>query len=123
MKNFIIFGSPLIQKGEINEVINTLKSGWIGKGPKVENFENNFLNYKKIKYACAVNSCTAALHLSLLNLNLSKKDEVLVPSLTFCSTINSIIHAGAKPVLIDVEMDSMNIDPNEILSPLSLFQF
>jgi dTDP-4-amino-4,6-dideoxygalactose transaminase len=113
-QNFLVFGSPLIEEDEINEVVSTLRSGWIGTGPKVARFEEDFKTYKNAHYAVAVNSCTAALHLSLLAAGLEENDEVITTALTFCSTINAIIHAKAKPVLVDVEADSMNIDPDKI---------
>lgn len=107
---YVIFGSPKIGSMEIKEVLSTLKSGWIGTGPKAKKFESDFAKFKKTNYAIALNSCTAALHLGLLSLNLKPGDEVITTPLTFCSTINSIIHTGAKPVLVDVEEDSMNIN-------------
>ena len=113
-KKFIIFGSPLIKSGEIREVIDSMKTGWLGTGAKVNRFERLFLGYKKTKYAIAVNSCTAALHLSLLALKLQPQDEVITSSMTFCSTINAIIHAGVKPVLADIDPATMNIDPNDL---------
>ena len=113
-KNFVVFGKPLITKNEISEVTECLKTGWLGTGPKVEKFETNFSKYKNTKYAVAVNSCTAALHLSLLALDLKPNDEVITSALTFCSTVNSIIHCGAKPVLADVCYETQNIDPKKI---------
>lgn len=107
---YITFGKPQITANQYKEIISTLDSGWLGTGPKVKKFEEMFSKYKKIKNSIAVNSCTAALHLSLLNLNLKPKSEVLVPSLTFCSTVNAIIHSGLTPVLVDVEEKTMNID-------------
>jgi dTDP-4-amino-4,6-dideoxygalactose transaminase len=113
-KNYLIFGSPLISSNEIKEVNKCLKSSWIGTGPRVSDFEKNFSKYKKIKYSAAVNSCTAALHLSLLSLNLRPEDEVITSALTFCATVNAIIHAGARPVLADVDYLTQNIDPVSI---------
>lgn len=113
-KNFITFGQPLILKQEIKEVLNCLKSSWIGTGPRVTKFEKQFAKLKNNNNVAAVNSCTAALHLSLLALNLNKKDEVITSALTFCSTVNAIIHSGAKPVIADVEYNSQNIDPKKI---------
>ena len=106
---FIIFGSPDIKQPEIDEVIGSLESGWLGTGPKVKKFEDDFKNYKKVNNAVAVNSCTAALHLSLIALNLKEGDEVITTPMTFCSTVNAIIHVGATPVLADVDPVSMNI--------------
>jgi len=114
IRNKIVFSKPHLGKSEINEVVKSLKSGWIGTGPKVKKFEENFKKYKNSKYAIAVNSCTAALHLSLLAVGIKKDDEVIVPTLTFAATVNTVIHAGAKPIFIDCEKDSMNINPDLI---------
>ena len=83
MKKYITFGSPSIGKEEIKAVTKCLKSGWIGTGPLVKKFEKKFSDYSKSKFAIAVGSCTAALHLSLNSINLSKNDEVIVPAMTF----------------------------------------
>ena len=115
MRNdYLIFGSPQIEREEIDEVISTLESGWIGTGPRVKKFEDNFKVYKNARNAVAVSSCTAALHLSLLASQLKPGDEVIVPAMTFCATVNAIIHSGATPVLADVDPVSMNIDPKRI---------
>ena len=113
-KEFLVFGAPLIGEEEIAEVVATLKSGWIGTGPRVAAFEKAFGDYKGTTYAVAVNSCTAALHLSLLASGIGPGDEVITTPLTFCATVNAIIHAGAAPVLADVDPLTQNIDPNEI---------
>jgi len=112
--DYLVFGKPDIKEDEINEVIDTLRSGWIGTGPKVIKFENMFKEYIGSKYAIAVNSCTAALHLSMLVSNIKQGDEVITTPLTFASTANSIIHLGAKPVFVDVDRKTMNIDPSLI---------
>jgi len=119
MDDFLIFGSPYILDSEINEVVDSLKSGWLGTGPKVKKFEDNFKNYKNIKHAVAVNSCTAALHLSLVALDLKHGDEVITTPMTFCATINAIIHAGGTPVLADIDPISMNIDPKRIVEKVT----
>jgi len=111
--NFLIFGSPLIEDAEIQEVVHSLKTGWLGTGPKVARFEEDFAAYKKSPYAVAVNSCTAALHLSLIAAGIGQEDEVITTPLTFCATINAIIHAGATPVLVDVGTD-FNLNPELI---------
>ena len=112
--DFITFGAPLIGDDEINEVIDSMKSGWLGTGPKVAQFESDFRNYKNINHSIAVNSCTAALHLSLIVSGVGPGDEVITTPMTFCATINAIIHTGATPVLADVDPNSLNIDPTEI---------
>ncbi|MHB2025445.1 MAG: DegT/DnrJ/EryC1/StrS family aminotransferase [Elusimicrobiota bacterium] len=113
-KAFLVFGAPLIEDDEIQEILSTLKSGWIGTGPKVARFENDFSAYKGSPHAAALNSCTAALHLSLLAAGVGPGDEVITTPMTFCATINAIIHAGATPVLADVDLKTMNIDPKEV---------
>jgi len=113
-KDFLVFGSPLIEQPEIEEVVASMKSGWLGTGPKVHKFEEMFTEYKGSKYAMAVNSCTAALHLSLLAIGLKPGDEVIVPTMTFTSTASVVIHAGGIPVFADCNKNTMNIDPEDI---------
>ena len=91
-----------------------MKSGWLGTGPKVAQFEEDFKRYVNAPYAVAVNSCTAALHLAILAAGIKPGDEVITTPLTFCATVNAIIHAGATPVLVDVDPHTMNIDPARI---------
>ena len=113
-KDFLIFGNPLIEQPEIDEVSACLRSGWLGTGPKVHEFEEKFKTYKNTKYAIALNSCTAALHLSILAVGIDSGDEVIVPAMTFAATSNAVIHAGATPVFADCKKDTMNIDPDDI---------
>lgn len=112
--DFLVFGSPLIEEDEIKEVEATLRSSWLGTGPKVTAFENMFGEYTGAKYALAVNSCTAALHLSMLVAGIEPGNEIITTPLTFCASANVIIHANAKPVFVDVEKETMNIDPQKI---------
>jgi dTDP-4-amino-4,6-dideoxygalactose transaminase len=112
--NFLVFGSPLIEEAEIEEVVTCLRSARIGTGPRVAQFETDMAAYKGVTQAVALNSCTAALHLSMLVADMKPGDEVITPPLTFCATANAIIHAGATPVLADVDINTMNIDPVEI---------
>jgi len=115
MKNsFIPFGKPYIGNEEIKFITKVIKSKWIGSGPITEKFEKKFKNYKKSKYALSVNSCTAALHLSLIYCGIGYNDEVITTPMTFASTINSIILSGAKPVLADIDPNNFNIDPTQI---------
>lgn len=111
---FLIFGSPLIGKEEINEVVKSLKTGWIGTGPKVAKFENLIKDYTGAKYALAVNSATAGLHLSLVVSGIGRGDEVITTPMTFCASANVIEHVGGKPVFVDVDVKTMNIDPEKI---------
>ena len=111
---FITFGAPQIEREEIDEVVRCLESGWIGTGPRVAQFEAEFAAYKQIQYAAAVGSCTAGMHLSVLAAGIGPGDEVITTPLTFCATVNAIIHAGATPVLADVDAATMNIDPAQV---------
>jgi dTDP-4-amino-4,6-dideoxygalactose transaminase len=111
---FLVFGAPSIDDAEIEEVVKTLKSAWLGTGPRVAQFENDMKEYKDAPHAIAVNSCTAALHLSMLAAGIGPGDEVITTPLTFCATVNAIIHTGATPVLADVDPLTMNIDPREV---------
>ena len=92
---FLVFGAPQIEDSEIQEVVASLKSGWLGTGPKVARFEEDFAAYKGIDAtrAAAVSSCTAALHLSMLAAGLGPGDEVITTPLTFCASVNAVIHA------------------------------
>lgn len=113
-KDLLVFAQPLIEEDEIQEVVDTLRSGWLGSGPKVATFEENFKVYKNSKFSVALNSCTAALHLSLIAAGIKNGDEVITTPLTFCATVNAIIHAGGTPVLVDIDPLTLNIDPAEI---------
>lgn len=108
--DYIIFGGPSIEDAEIKEVEMTLRSGWIGTGPKVSKFEEAIRRYVGSRFAIALNSCTAALHLSMIVSGIKPGDEVITTPMTFCATANAIVHAGAKPVFVDIDRDTFNID-------------
>ncbi len=111
---FIPFSPPLIGEEEIAEVVDTLRSDWITTGPKVQRFERDFMEFIEAPAALAVSSCTAALHLSLLALGIGPGDAVLTTAMTFCSGVHVIEQVGARPVLLDVEADTLNLDPQAI---------
>ena len=117
--SFLTFGSPDIHQKEIDEVVSCLKSGWIGTGPRVNQFEKDFSNYIGSEHSLALNSCTAALHLSMLVSGISQGDEIITTPMTFAATSNAILHTGAKPIFVDVEKETMNIDPNQIEEAIS----
>ena len=114
--SFIVFGAPDIQRAEIDEVVDSLESGWLGTGPKVHRFEADFATYKGVDagLAAALNSCTAALHVSILAAGIEPGDEVITTAMTFCATANAIIHAGATPVPVDIDPVTLNLDPDKI---------
>ena len=116
----IIFGAPDIRDDEIEEVVATLRSGWLGTGPKVERFEREFAEYQGVdpQLVVALNSCTAALHLALLAADVGG-GEVITTPMTFCATVNAIIHAGATPVLVDIDPNSLNLDVAQVAEKIN----
>ena len=115
----LIFGAPMLGEEEVASVAACIRSNWIGLGARVERFEQEFARYKGAPYALAVNSGTAAIHLSFAALGIGPGDEVIAPAMTFCSTIHPIVHTGAKPVLVDCRRDTFNIDPEQIPSRIT----
>jgi dTDP-4-amino-4,6-dideoxygalactose transaminase len=111
--SFLPYCLPFIGEEEIAEVADSLRSGWVTTGPKVQGFEREFAAYAGAKHAVAVNSCTAALHVSLAALGVGPGDEVIVPTLTFCATANVVVHLGATPVIVDVDRN-FHIDPDAV---------
>jgi dTDP-4-amino-4,6-dideoxygalactose transaminase len=109
----------MIGEAEIAEVVGCLRSGWIGTGPKVAQFESMFRDYAGARHAVAVNSCTAALHLSMLVSGIGSGDEVITTPMTFCATANAILHTGARPVFVDVDLQTMNLDPAQIKAAIT----
>ena len=117
-KAFIPFCLPSIGEEEVQEVAKALRSGWLTTGSYTARFEQEFREYVQAKYALGVNSCTAALHLALAALGIGPGDEVITTPITFCATVNTILHVGATPVLADVGQDG-NIDPAAIASRIT----
>ncbi|HWF73369.1 MAG TPA: DegT/DnrJ/EryC1/StrS family aminotransferase [Solirubrobacteraceae bacterium] len=107
---FLVFGSPVIGEEEIAEVVASLRSGWVGTGPKVQRFEGMLAEYVGVAEVRCLSSCTAALILALRVLGVGPGDEVLVPTMTFVASANAVEHVGAKPVLIDAEPGTGLID-------------
>ena len=113
-EEFLPYALPLIEEDDIAGVVEALRSGWIAKGPKTMEFEKQFAEYVGAKYAVALNSCTAALHLCLVAAGIGEGDEVLTTPMTFAASANVVIHTGAKPVFVDIDPVTMNIDPKKI---------
>ena len=114
LEKFVPFSPPSIGSEEIAEVVDTLESGWITTGPKTERFENNLARYVGAGRAVAVNSCTAALHLALSVLEIGPGDAVITSPFTFASTAHVVMYLRARPVLVDIEPGTFNIDPARI---------
>ena len=111
---FIVFGAPFIEEAEIAEVVDSLRSGWLGTGPKVGRFEDLFRRYTGAEHAIAVSSCTAALHLCLIAAGIGPGAEVITTAMTFVATPNAIVHAGATPVLTDCDRWTGLMDPERV---------
>jgi perosamine synthetase len=105
---------PSFGVAEERAVVDVLRSGWVSQGPKVAEFERRFAEYVGADEAIAVSSCTTALHLALLGAGVEPGDEVLCPSLSFVATANAIVYAGAKPVFVDIDPVTFNIDPSGV---------
>ncbi len=118
-KEFLPFCLPTIGPKEKEEILSVLDSGWLTAGSVTKRFERALAGYVGVDHAVALSSCTAALHLSLLALGVGPKDEVIVPSLTFCSTVNVIVHCGAVPVFVDVDPVNLTIDPGDFKRKIS----
>jgi dTDP-4-amino-4,6-dideoxygalactose transaminase len=116
--DFIPYNLPSIGEEEIAEVVATLRSGWLTTGARTARFEREFAAYTGAQSALAVNSCTAGLHLALAALGVGPGDEVITSAITFCATVNAIVHVGATPVLADIDEDG-NIDPVSVASRIT----
>lgn len=115
MRNtFLLFSPPSLGQEEIDEVVDTLKSEWITTGPKTRRFADEFTRYVEAEAALPLNSCTAGLHVALVTAGIGPGDEVITTPMTFAASANVIEHVGAKPVFVDVEPDTLNIDPAKV---------
>jgi dTDP-4-amino-4,6-dideoxygalactose transaminase len=113
-QSLLTFGAPHVEEEEIREVVDSLRSGWLGSGPKVARFEERFRDYTGAGHAVAVSSCSAALHLSLLAAGIGPGDEVITCALTFCATAHAVEHVGARPVLVDCDRRTQTLDPAQV---------
>ena len=107
--SFLPFARPSLGEDEINEVVDTLRSGWITTGPKTERFAAAFLDYVGGRFAVPVSSATAGLHAALLALGVGPGDEVVTTPMTFVATLNAIVHCGAVPVLVDIDAATLQM--------------
>lgn len=122
MKLNVPFLRPHLGEEEINEVVSTLKSGWLTSGPQVKKFEEEFALAVKGKYAVAVNSCTAALHLAVDALGLKEGQGVLIPTMTFAATAEIILYKNAIPILVDCDSETFNLDLSDAEKKIDMFR-
>src|SRR3989344_4678667 len=118
-KEFLPFSRPSIGPEEIDEVVDSLKSGWITTGPKVQKFERQFAEFTSAPHAAAVNSATAGLHIAYLAAGIKPGDEVITTPMTFISTVSMLLAVQAKPVLADIDPSTFNIDPSQIAKKIT----
>lgn len=111
---FLVFGAPVITEDDLQAVLDTFRSGWIGTGPRAAELERTFARYTGARHAVSLSSCTAALHLAMLSLGIQPGDEVITTPMTFCATANAVLHAGGRPVFADVDPLTGLIQPEEI---------
>jgi len=115
MKNFIPISKPSITDKEIKYINDAAKSGWVSSlGKYIDDFENQFSEFIGVNFGLATSNGTAALHLALETLGIGEGDEVIIPDLTFIATANAVKYAGAKVVTVDIEADTLCIDPDSI---------
>lgn len=115
----IPFHKPYITEEEITEVVDSLRSGWLTMGPKTVKFEEEFSSYVESSHSIAVNSCTSALHLALKAIDLKQGDEVIIPTMTFTATGEVVCYFGARPVFVDIEKETHNLDISQIEKAIS----
>ena len=117
--DFLAFGKPNFGDEEIAAVSKVIRSGWVGMGPEVIAFEQELADFTGARYVVSVNSCTSALALSLQVLDIGAGNEVVCPSLTWCSTANAALYLGATPVFCDVDPRTLSVTPEAVLSKLT----
>lgn len=116
---FLPVGRPMLGDEERDEMLDTLKSDWLSKGPKTKLFEEQFKEYVNSAYAVSVSSCTAGLHVALRSAGVKEGDEVITTPMTFVATCNAILYCGARPVLVDIYPDDLNICVEKIKSKIT----
>lgn len=116
---FLPFSKPQIGEDAIADVADSIRSGWLAMGPKTIKFEESFAKYVGARYALSVNSATAGLHTALMALGIGPGDEVITTPMTFAATVNAILFVGARPVLADIDRNTLDIVPENIEKALT----
>ncbi|HHZ65846.1 MAG TPA: DegT/DnrJ/EryC1/StrS family aminotransferase [Flavobacteriales bacterium] len=119
MKRNILISQPVLGDEEWNAMKQPLETGWVTQGPLVKEFEDEFARKHEVKHALACTSATTALHLSLVALNIKQGDEVIVPSFTWIATANVVLYCGARPILVDIDTSTFNMDPNDVAAKIT----
>jgi len=114
MSEFIPYAQQWLDEEDINKVAEALRTDWITQGPLIDEFENKVSEYTGAKYAVAVSSGTAALHAAYNAIGIKEGDEVITTPLTFAATSNAVVYCGGTPVFVDINSETLNIDPIEI---------
>lgn len=117
--HYLAFGRPNFSSQEIEAVSRVMRSGWVGMGPETIEFERELASFLSAPQVVTVSSCTAALFLSLLASGVGAGDEVICPSLTWCSSANAALYLGAKPVFCDIDAESFSVTPETVLAKLT----
>ena len=115
----IPIAKPVLEEAEAEAAQQAVLSGWVSQGPQVASFERQFAAYTGASEACAVSSCTTALHLALLAVGVGVNDEVITASHSFVATANAIRYCGADPIFIDIEPSTYNIDPARVAEAIT----
>ena len=116
MRGVIPYGKQSIDEEDINAVVEVLRSDWLTTGPRIEEFERAICSFTSAKYGVAVSNGTAALHTAIAAAGIGPGDEVLVTPMTFAASANCIVYQGGRPVFVDVDPDTLLIDPNQVHS-------
>jgi perosamine synthetase len=119
MNEFIKIAEPSLGDEESRAIASVIDSGWLTQGPKVAEFENLFAAMHKVKFCLATTSCTSALHVMLQSAGIGPGDEVLVPSFTWIATANAVLYTGAKPIFVDIDLDTYNVNFDSIVEKLN----
>jgi dTDP-4-amino-4,6-dideoxygalactose transaminase len=116
--DFLAFSPPNITEAEIQAVVDVLRSGWLSTGAKTSQFADEFAQFVNAEAALGLNSCTGAMHVALAALGIGPGDEVITTTMTFAASVNVIEHVGSKPILVDIDPETMNLNPEQLAAAI-----